>query len=219
MIRANEGISTSASTEARSGKWNPVVAINQVLKEEIMNSKGVAIALLLCCAFIFSAEILRAQIEKGDEEFSVAASFMARKAENQQEFTTVLNVPIRFGIFATRTIEFEPELLFSKFKEQDSGYVLSANLAYHFNSSHPQQRTVPYVFGGLGVSNTLIYLHNTLFPEHHGDKFTVVNLGAGIKQLLSTDVALRMEYRFQDFMEDDGVIYHHLFLGLSVFIN
>ncbi len=184
-----------------------------------MNRKEAAIVLSVCCIFVFAAEALYAQIQKGDQEFSVAASFMARKAENQEEFATVFNVPIRFGIFATKTIEFEPELLFSKFKEEDTGYVLSANLAYHFNSSHPQQKTVPYVFGGLGVSNSFLFLHDTLYPERHGDHFTVLNLGIGMKQLLSRDVALRLEYRFQDFMGNDAIVYHHLFLGLSVFFN
>lgn len=184
-----------------------------------MNRKGVAIVFSVCCILILAVETLYAQIEKGDKEFSVAASFMARKAENQEEFATVFNVPIRFGIFATKTIEFEPELLFSKFKEEDTGYVFSANLVYHFNSGHPQQRTVPYIFGGLGVSNTFLFLSNTLYPERYGDHFTVLNLGAGIKQFISKDVALRMEYRFQDFMGNDDMVYHHLFLGLSVFFN
>jgi len=44
-------------------------------------------------------------------------------------------------------------------------------------------------------------------------------LGAGIKQFIAKDVALRLEYRFQDFMGNDAVVYHHLFLGLSVFFN
>ena len=55
-----------------------------------MNSKGAAIVLSVCCIFVFAAESLYAQIEKGDKEFSIAASFMARKAENQDEFATVL---------------------------------------------------------------------------------------------------------------------------------
>ncbi len=184
-----------------------------------MNNKRIAVVLSVCCMLIFAAEMLYAQIEKGGKEFSVAASFMARKAENQKEFATIFTVPIRFGIFATRAIEFEPELLFTKFKEEDTGYVFSANLAYHFSSGHPQQKAVPYIFGGLGVSNTFLFLYNTLYPERTGDHFTVLNLGAGIKQFISQDVALRMEYRFQDFMGNDAVVYHHLFLGLSVFLN
>ncbi|HPI71988.1 MAG TPA: hypothetical protein PK843_14890 [bacterium] len=184
-----------------------------------MNSKGIVIVLSVGCILTFAVETLYAQIKKGDKELSVAASFMARKAENQNEFATVFNVPIRFGIFAARAIEFEPELLFTKFKEEDTGFVFSANLAYHFSSGHPQQKIVPYIFGGLGVSNTFLFLSNTLYPERSGDHFTVLNLGAGIKQFIAKDVALRLEYRFQDFMGNDAVVYHHLFLGLSVFFN
>ncbi len=159
-----------------------------------------------------------AQTKRGDLEFSLAASFTASKAENTNEYWTALNVPVRLGFLVTNAIEIEPELLLSKFKEVDAGYVLSCNLAYNFGQMNSASQTIQFLFAGLGFSNTIQALPNIAFYGRVSDNWTVLNLGGGLKMFMPKPVALRLEYRFQNYFGDDSVTNHYLLLGVSVFL-
>ncbi len=167
---------------------------------------------------LISLETALAQIEKGDKEFSIAASFMASKSENTEEFWTAFNVPIRLGFLVTEDFEIEPEMLFSKYKEQDAGYILSCNLAYNFSQTRSRSQTVPFIFGGLGFSNTVQFLPNIASSGRASDNWTVLNLGGGLKVFMPKPIALRIEYRFQNYFGNDSVTQHYLLLGVSVFL-
>ncbi len=170
-------------------------------------------------AVLVTVETASSQIEKGDKEFSVAASFMSVKYEHADDASTVFNIPVRVGFFVTRNVEAEPELLFSKFEGQEAGYILNGNLAYNFNRGRPGSEAVPFVLGGLGLSNTRLFLPNVAYSGAEDETWTVLNLGAGLKTFLRGPVALRWEYRFQKFSGDSDLTYHTVFLGVSVFIE
>lgn len=169
-------------------------------------------------AVLIALETAFAQTEEGDREFSIAASFMSRKIEDADEAWTVFNIPIRLGFLITQNIEIEPEVLFSKYKEEDAGYILSANLAYNFDPTDHGENLVPFVFAGFGYSNTIIYLHDFPWVGSDNDNWTVLNLGGGLKIFVAEPVAVRMEYRFQNFSGDTDYTYHNVFIGLSVFL-
>lgn len=46
-------------------------------------------------------------LDKGRLELSTAASFTLARQEGNDEYTTILNVPMRLGFFATRRLELE----------------------------------------------------------------------------------------------------------------
>jgi opacity protein-like surface antigen len=168
---------------------------------------------------LISVETAFAQTERGDKELSIAASFMARKIEHDDQFWTAFNIPIRLGFLVTQNIEVEPEILFSKYEEEDAGFILSGNLAYNFNPTSPESKSVPFVLGGLGFSNTImLFAPNAAWVGDKDENWTVLNLGGGIKMFMSKPVALRLEYRFQKFLGDSDITYHNIFLGVSVFL-
>jgi len=168
---------------------------------------------------LMAVETVFAQTEKGDKELSIAASFMSRKEEGESEAWTAFNIPVRLGFFVTKNVEVEPEILLTKYEEEDAGYVLSGNLAYNITLSDPESKTMPFFLGGFGFSNTIIYLPNFAWPGSEDETWTVVNLGGGIKFFMAKQAALRFEYRFQQFSGDWDFTYHNIFLGVSAFFE
>lgn len=158
-----------------------------------------------------------AQIQRGDKELSIAASFMESRFEAGGENWWAANLATRLGFLVTEHIEIEPEILFSKFRKEDAGFVLSGNLSYNFSPINPEGKTVPFVFGGLGLSNTIMFLSNVTWPSFEDKTRTVLNLGGGLKIFLSRPSALRLEYRFQKFSgEGWDYTYHHILFGISI---
>ena len=158
------------------------------------------------------------QTQRGDKELSIVASFISIKYEKADEAWTAVNIPIRFGFFVTKNIEIEPELLFSKYEDEDAGFILSGNLAYNFTPSS-EGIVVPFVFAGLGFSNTTILLPNIAFEGRENKNWTVFNLGGGLKTFLAKSFALRLEYRFQNLFGDTDISYHNILLGISAFLK
>lgn len=166
---------------------------------------------------LVAVQVASAQIEKGDKELSIAASFMSVKSEHD-DADFIVNIPIRLGFFATPNVEVEPEFLFTKWEEEDVGFVLSGNVAYNYVMSDPESKTVPFLFAGFGYSNALIYLPNFVWPSWGDESWTVMNVGGGFKFFMAKQAALRCEYRFQKFFgEDSDFTYHNIFLGVSAF--
>ncbi len=168
---------------------------------------------------LLSVDTAFAQTENGDIELSGAASFMSRKFEDDEEAWWVINLATRLGIFVTRIVEFEPEIMLSKFEDEDLGYILSGNLVFNISSRRPGSNVVPFFLGGFGVSNTIQFLPN--IPLSGSDEFTwsIINVGAGFKFFISKQAALRLEYRFQNYFEEENITYHNIFFGISAFFK
>jgi hypothetical protein len=157
------------------------------------------------------------QTETGDKELSIAASFMSRKFEGADEAWHSINHATSIGFFVTDGFEIEPEILLSKYKEEDVGIILSGNLAYNFNTSNGN--LVPFILGGAGYANTIIFLPKVAYESDEDDNWTVLNGGAGLKIFISKPIALRLEYRFQKFLGDTDITNHNIFFGISVFLE
>lgn len=160
-----------------------------------------------------------AQIERGDTELSAQMSFMSRSFEQSSSSFWTLLLAARYGYFLTKNLEFEPEVMFSIYKDDDPGFVLSGNLAYNFSSRNPNNKIVPFISGGLGISNTIIFLPNIAYEGAEDTFWTILNAGAGVKLFVTERIAVRWEYRFQRFFESRDVTYHTLFFGLSGFFG
>ena len=158
------------------------------------------------------------QIEKGDHELSIGASYMSRSYENSDESWTAFNFPVRYGFFVTRIFQIEPELLYSKYKDNDTGLIFSCNLAFNMNASASPAHNIPFLYAGMGYSNTVIFFPNFANAGVQDKNWTILNLGAGLKMFLTESVALRFEYRFQKFYGDTDMTFHTILLGFSVFI-
>jgi opacity protein-like surface antigen len=177
------------------------------------------------------ADAALAQPEKGQRELSFAAAFMAVN-EEEGETNTAFNLSGRVGYYITNRFEFEPEMILSKYEDEDPGFVLSANFLY--NVSSPGASSIsPFLLAGVGWSNSLPFFNQMNFGDADRN-YTVLNLGLGIKTFLSERSALRFGYRFQRFFAeevvfphpysyrrtyDPSVSYHNLLFGLSVFLR
>ena len=175
------------------------------------------------------ANAASAQPERGQRELSFAAAFMAVN-EEEGETNTAFNLSGRVGYYISNRFEFEPEMILSKYEDEDPGFVLSANFLYNV-SSPGASRLSPFLLAGIGWSNTLPFFNQTNFGDADRN-YTVLNLGMGIKTFLGEWSALRFEYRFQRFLAEEVVLpypyrwtydpsvsYHNLLFGLSVFLK
>lgn len=188
------------------------------------------ISVLIGIYFIaFPSEVVMAQVEKGDKELSISTSFMSRKYKGASEAEWVFNLASRLGLFVTRNIEIEPELLACKWKEEDFGFVLSGNVLYNIIPANPMGSLLPFVLVGIGYANSMTFLPTIVGPSW-GDKISgkVFNVGGGLKAFMSESVIIRIDYRFQKWSYDveydgydDTQDYsdHLLLLGISALLK
>ncbi len=192
-----------------------------------------ALLLFFAALLLIVSSDASAQIERGDKELSVQMSFMSRSIEQSSSSFWALLLAARYGYFLGKYLELEPEIMFSILKDEDPGFVISANLAHNFSRSNPENKIVPFILGGLGISNTFMFLPNVPFVGQE-TSWTILNAGAGVKLFVSEQIAVRLEYRFQRFFassdatdhdpfqsdfESRDVTCHNLFIGLSGFFG
>ncbi len=100
---------------------------------------------LFLLIFIFLQEdFLFSQIKRGNKELSVAASYMSRKFEEAEEAWTALNLSLSFGYFLINGLEIEPELIYSNYKEENPGWILSGNIVYNIQADGESNNLVPF---------------------------------------------------------------------------
>lgn len=164
-----------------------------------------------------------AQTEQGDQEISVSAFFIYQKLEGGEG--TALSISTSYGYFASKNFEVGPEISYSDQKGGVPGFVIVGNLTYNFNPIGKGAIKVPFVFAGLGYSNSTDYVPRMSAPSSVDDaNWKVANLGAGFKIFLPKPVALRLEYRYQNFFRYQRLVgnvnyaYHYLSLGISMFL-
>jgi hypothetical protein len=105
-------------------------------------------------------------------------------------------IAFRGGFFVYEGPSVEPEFvaLFG-----GDGVMANGNLVYNFFAN---TMNVPYVLAGYGLANT-IPTHNVPAVRLSMTR-GVLNLGAGVKMFIADNVGIRVEYRFQNFV-DGGV--------------
>jgi len=101
---------------------------------------------------------------------------------------------------------------------RDLGYLTSGNVAYNFRAS---EALVPFVLAGAGLGNGLAYMG--IVDGRSAADSIALHLGAGIKYLVGTAAALRLEYRYTHYRISEtmlGVSHydaHQILGGASVF--
>ncbi|MCK5056152.1 MAG: outer membrane beta-barrel protein [Candidatus Aminicenantes bacterium] len=172
--------------------------------------------LMVVLMLIIPVSTILAQADKGDKEFSTAASFMVIKPEGGELFSG-FHLAGRFGYFLSKNIEIEPEVAIGKFEDADVGYVLSCNLNYNLTAGG---KTVPFFLAGGGVCNTAWFVVPNLAIAGGEDTYMLLNAGLGVKVFLSETAAFRAEYRFQHIFAEYGYItYHYGLIGFSFFLK
>lgn len=148
------------------------------------------IVVVILFSLIITAHSIAQPLEGKKYEFSTSASMWNVKSGGG-ETETIINIPIRIGLFILKGLEIEPELFFTIPEESEEiGYIILGNLSYNFKTS---KNLVLFVLGGAGFGNGQRYF-DLVADQDMG--VTVYNFGAGIKYLVADSAAIRIEYRF-----------------------
>ena len=163
-------------------------------------------------------------------ELSVAGS--AQAFVNDGYTDLALNMPVRVGTFVTKDALLEVEGIFTVIAPEGynhkSAITVSLNGSYNFPAS---DKILPFLLFGLGYSNGAP-LGNVIAGSLCNQRdFRVLNAGAGAKFLFTPKAALRVEYRYQNFLEvdiidigfgrhDENINFgvHSMFFGVSLFL-
>ena len=173
----------------------------------------------LLLLLLIPGELAFSQIQIGSKELSLTGYFMSRSYEGSDESWETLNLSLGFGYFVSQGFEIEPEIIFSSYEEEKSGWIFSGNVAYNFQTGGDGKGPVPFILAGIGYSNTFLLLPRIPYEGDDEENWTVFNAGAGLKIFISSPACLRIEYRFQKF-DGEYDFTHHLFLfGISAFIK
>jgi len=161
----------------------------------------------------------RTPVDGKNFELGTAMSFASYKWADGGESSSMANIFLRAGWFIWGGLEIEPELMMTKFEGSDAVFVLSGNLAYNFRFGG---KMVPFVLAGFGFGNGL-GLAGIVEGGSSIDS-TLLNFGGGLKYIIGSSAALRLEYRFShyrfeyDYYEDvENLNQHQLLIGVSVF--
>jgi hypothetical protein len=147
-------------------------------------------------------------------EFSTAFSFASMKSSGDTESYTFLSLPLRVGYYIWKGLEFEPELILMKFDDGDAAYNLNGNLSYNFNTSG---RLKPFLLAGAGFGNGVAY--GAIVEGDPDLNATLLNFGGGVKYVIGTSGAIRLEYRYthNELAEGETVDLHQVFIGVALF--
>jgi len=150
-------------------------------------------------------------------EFSTAFSFTSLKASGGTDSDSLLSLPVRVGFFIWKGLEIEPELVLVKFSGSDADFNLSGNLSYNFRTSG---QFVPFLLAGAGFGDG--FAAGPFVEGGTGINATLLNFGGGLKYVLGTSGAIRLEYRYTHNRMSKGDLIqnlnlHQIFIGVALF--
>jgi len=176
-------------------------------------------AFILTLILFLGTTLASAQPAGKKWEFGVSLAYTNYKFSGGLGSEYLLNIPIRVGYFFWKGLEAEPELTLTKFKGDDTSYILSTNFSYNFKVSGSFK---PFILAGVGFGNGVPIAH--LVEGSSDTNAFIINAGAGLKYLIGNSAAIRLEYRYTrdrlsypDFEEKENLNLHQLFIGVSVF--
>jgi hypothetical protein len=151
-------------------------------------------------------------------EFSTAFSFSSIKSSGDSGSETILSLPLRVGYYIWKGLELEPELVLVKYDDSDAAFNLNGNLSYNFNTSG---RLKPFLLAGAGFGNGVAV--GALVEGGTSTNATLLNFGGGVKYVIGTSGALRLEYRYthnrlsKGDIPNQNVNIHQVFIGVALF--
>jgi hypothetical protein len=176
-------------------------------------------AVFFVVLFFVGATLAMGQPVPGKKfELGTSISFTSVSLSGYSGSDTYLIMPVRFGYYVWKGLEIEPELLITSVHPGHTGFNLSGNVAYNFKVAG---KFVPFVLGGAGFGNG--YASGPIVSSSTDVTATLINGGAGVKYVLGTIAAVRMEYRYTHNRLSKGdtlvqnMSFHQIFLGLSIF--
>ena len=145
---------------------------------------------------------------------------------SDSESRTYFQLGIIPAYYLTDGLAIEPEINLLAVEKEEPALLLLGNLAYTVNLEN--SRFYPFIRAGYGITNSVQIPVNGNLSKISGDMdIGVLNLGAGIKTLLTENILLRTEINFRKFSySDEGTGYKYsmnissiaLIFGFSVLL-
>ncbi len=167
----------------------------------------------------FAGTALAGQTFDG-KKIEIGAGLSFESISGSGSTSNALNIPVRAGYFVWKGLEIEPEFLLNAVSRDELGWMVNGNVAYNFRLKN--RGFVPFVLAGVGFGNGL-EVAGAMLNRGHGRKVHGINAGAGVKCLITGDVAFRVEYRYgrntlkQDSDPETKFDSHRVLCGISVF--
>lgn len=179
---------------------------------------------VLALASLVVSSVAFGQIEKGSWEMSLAGTFGSVSTStngSDGESTSLLSLAARPGYYLTDGLSIEPEFYWTAIEEQRPLFSIAANVSYTFRVS--ESGFSPFLLAGYGLGNGIPLFQRLMFRSSNEMDVSVLNLGGGLKYFVTTSVALRAEYRYQRFNQEEDsnettANWHTILFGFSVFL-
>ena len=157
--------------------------------EVIMNKSAFLIGAILVALNV------SAQPREGKRvELGISGAYQNYSSGSSSSSSSAFLISPRVGMYIVEGFAFEPEITLLMTTGNDPAYVLNGNFAYSFLQTG---KGIPFILLGYGIANSVPLFNLPLATP--GFTVGVLNLGAGVKAYLVEDVALRIEYRYQNF--------------------
>jgi hypothetical protein len=167
--------------------------------------------------FLYSA-LIKAQFKKGDWELGMCGSFGSLSVTNSYSYNfsnysssnsnskrySYAIIAISPAYYIADGISIEPELGLFAIEDQSPGEYIIGNLSYTYLL--PDSKTAIFAHAGYGISNCILFTYNDIPYNRASQELDVklVNLGAGVKFLVTPSVILKSEvnYLIQNYERD-----------------
>ncbi len=128
----------------------------------------------------------------------MAFSYQSMKEKDDKEAHWIMNLPLHINYFVSENIGVGTELNITDSKgNENTGLIV--NLLVEANFPSNQSKFIPFLLAGYGYSNGS-FLFDRLAPKNYEDTgIGILNLGGGVKFLVTEKVFVRTEIRYQNF--------------------
>ena len=149
-----------------------------------------------------------------NKELSLSGAYQSFSSGSGSGSSSAFLLSPRLGFFVAGGLEIEPEFLVMFGSGSEAIYMLNGNLSYNFISAG---KGVPFVLLGYGTANTIPVFN--VPTARTGFGVGVLNMGAGVKAFLKEDIAIRFEYRYQQFSGEGEFDYGYFSYRQKVDMN
>ena len=108
------------------------------------------------------------------------------------------SLTVRVGRLINGPLELEPEILWTARKGRSPSYAVAGNFSYNIVLSR-SDRIILFPLVGYGFARGIPAQGNITDTAGTKPKLSLFNVGAGLKMLVTDNVGIRLEYRYQQY--------------------